>query len=251
MKTLKPITSIISVCRRYVLLLEVLIAMVLTMVLLSVLLSFYLQINKVNAAQELEQEHSFGKLFLSTRLASIIPRVVPVNNPDKDYIFFSTLNNDSETKPGTPSLFFTFDNGVKLDPDFSNHVLGRLYLSNGKLSLAIWPSTTRWSETEVPPIKNEVLFDGVEDLSFMFYLPPSRQRKIVLANRKTVFTETNLMKIETMGEWKTEWQQEYGDLPALVRIILAVKSKSKPGTLEPIVLTYPLPNSFEVIVYEQ
>lgn len=237
--------------RRYVLLLEVLIAMLLTMILLSVLLSFYIQINKLNAAQEVEQEHSFKKLFLASRLASIVPKAVPPNHPDKDFLFFSTLGNDNQTKGGTPALFFTFDNGIKLDNPFSNHALGKIYLNQeGQLSLAMWPSPIRWTDAEIPPIKREILFTEVEDLSFDFYLPPSRQRKVVLARGKKVFKETPLMKMETLGEWKTEWQQEYGDLPALVKIKMKIKSHKKPGTTEDLVLTYPLPNSFQVIVYE-
>lgn len=253
MHTSRPPSRFISVCRRYVLLLEVLIAMVLTMILLSVLLAFYIQINKINAAQEIEQEHTFGKLFLSTRLASILPKIVPANTTEKDFIFFSTYHNDGQTKGGTPSLFFTFDNAVKLDPGFSNHVLGRLYLTpDGQLSLALWPSPIRWNDAEMPPIKNEVLFEGVEDLSFEFYHPPSRQRKIILANHTPTFKDSNLMQIETLGEWKTEWQQEYGDLPALIRIklTLTAKAKSKFGNSEKLFLTYPLPNSYEIIVYE-
>ncbi len=247
MKILNLNNIYIPIQRRFVLLLEVIIAMLLTMILLSVLLSFYVQIGKINAAQEIEQERSFRKLYLSTRLSTILPRVVPVNNADKDFMFFTTMNNDSQTKGGTPALFFTFDNGVKLNPDFSNHVLAKLYLNQKKqLCLGIWPSPSRWTDAAIPPMKREVLFENVEDLSFSFYLPPSKPRAVVLSRRNPVFKETNLMKVESMGEWKSEWQQEYGDLPALLRVTLTMSTHSD----DSIILTFPLPSSFEVIVYE-
>src|SRR5437868_4723539 len=141
-------------CRSF-LLFEVLIAMSLVMVLLSSLMGFYAEINRVNVAMEKEQEISFKKLLLSTRLAAIIPQALgsPKAAPQKktpdaplpEFVFYSSMANDPYTKGGTQTLTLSFDNGINLDPAFSYHVLGRLYVNaKDQFCLAIWPSPALW-----------------------------------------------------------------------------------------------------------
>lgn len=240
--------------RRHFILLEVLIAMALTMILISILLIFYMQVNKFNSELEKKQDYSFKKLYLSTRLASVLPKAIAQNDPDKDFFFFTTTANDSSTKSGTTALMFAFNNGVKLDSAFANHVLGRLYLSSeGQFCLAIWPSPTRWTDVTVPPIKKEVLFEHVENLTFEFYIPPSKNREIIWQNHKPAITmkKTDLLKLSPIGEWKHEWQQEYEALPYMVRVTLTVGPKgTSSGKQETFTFTYPLPNSPFMIMYE-
>lgn len=235
--------------RRYFMLLEVLIALGLTMLLLSILMTFYMQISQVSAELEKEQEKSFKKLYLSTRLAAIVPKAIAPTNKDKDFFFFSASANDGLTKGGTQTLVFTFDNGVKLDTAFANHVIGRLYINQeNQFCLALWPSPKRLTDTAYPPMKHEVLFENVEDLAFEFFVPPTRNRKLVFSKSKSKFKETEFLKTETLGEWKKEWQQEYNELPSLIKIILTLKGKKEP---EKIILAYPLPLSRFVIVYDE
>lgn len=233
--------------KRYFLLLEVLIALALTMILLSTLMAFYLEVNRINIALEKEQESSFQNLLLSTRLAAILPKAISPSHKNGDY-FFYTSPGDSLSKGGSQTLTFGFDNGVNLDPDFSNHVVAKLYLNGSKqLCLAMWPSPHRWNDFEIPPMKQEILYSGVEDLAFEFYIPPYRDRKTILANNKIMGKLKNyeFLKLDPLGEWKTEWQQEYEELPVLVKIQLRLSGKEAPLTL-----TYPLPQSRLIIVYE-
>lgn len=211
-----------------------------------------MQISKVNTEMEKEQEQSFKKLYLSTRLATVIPKAISPHNSEKDFFFFSALASDNLTKNGTQTLTFTFDNGVKLDPEFANHVIGRLYLNpKNQLCLAIWPSPTRIKDTTRPPMKHEILFENVQDFSFEFFLPPSRDRKLILSNNKQTIKESEFLKIESLGEWKQEWLEEYGELPPLIKMTLTLadtnKNKENPET---IVLVYPLPLSRFIIVYQ-
>ncbi|MGZ3732859.1 MAG: hypothetical protein ACXU9U_03890, partial [Parachlamydiaceae bacterium] len=165
----KHLTSI----RRHFMLLEMLIALLLTIFLLSLLMSIYLHISKINTELEKEQDQSFKKLYLSTRLATIIPKTISSRNSDKDFFFFSALANDSLTKSGTQTLTFTFDNGVKLNPDFANHVIGRLYVNtSNQLCLAIWPYPEK-DNLQKNLSDTIVLQDNVNRCSWDFYFPPN------------------------------------------------------------------------------
>jgi hypothetical protein len=235
--------------RRYMLLVELLIAMSLTMVILSMMLVFYDQVDRANTALEKEQNQSFRKLYLSTRLAAVVPKAIAVNDSDKDFFFFSSTGIDSFALPGTSSLVFSFDNGVKLDPQFSNHVIGRLYVNHKReLCLATWPSSNRWQENGIPPMKNEVLFDNVDALSFEFFVPSSKDRQKILENNKLKFAKNEALPVEVAGSWKTEWHQEYKDLPAMIKIIIGVNS---PQQQKEIILAYPLPKSSQIILYDR
>jgi hypothetical protein len=246
-----------NVLRRCFLLFEVLIAMSLVMLLLSTLMGFYIEINRVNAVMEREQEVSFKKLLLSTRLASILPQALAapkaaaikkVTDPGGDFFFYSSLANDPFTKGGTQTLTLSFDNGINLDPAFSYHVLGRLYVNaKDQFCLAMWPSPARWDDASIPPIKHEVLFENVEDLRFEFYVPPARERKMILSNNKSKgpIKEDVLLVLSASGEWRDNWLQDYKELPSLVRVILKLKNIEIPLTF-----VYPLPQSRYIIVYE-
>lgn len=243
--------------RRPFLLFEVLIAMSLVMVLLSALMGFYIEINRLNAATEKEQEIVFKKLLLSTRLASILPQAIgspkanltkkDVSSQGGDFFFYSSPANDSFTKGGTQTLTLTFDNGINLNPSFSYHVLGRLYVdTENRFCLALWPSPTWWDEMAVPPMKHEILFENVEDLRFEFYLPPIKDRKAILPNStRGASKEDSLLILGPTGEWKDSWLQEYNELPSLIRVILTVK-----GVPTPLTFVFPLPQSRFIIVYE-
>ncbi|MBA2728426.1 MAG: hypothetical protein H0U49_09680 [Parachlamydiaceae bacterium] len=238
-----------KISRRYMLLVELLIAMSLTMVILSMMLVFYDQVDRANSALEKEQNHSFRMLYLSTRLAAVVPKAVSSNNPEKDFFFFSSTGIDSFAKPGTSSLVFAFDNGVKFDPIYSNHVIGRLYVNQqDQLCLATWPAPSRWKEGEIPPMKNEVLYDHIESLFFTFYIPPAKERQIILDNNRLKKPKNDDLPLEIAGDWKSEWSQEFKDLPALIKIFIGVNTSQ--GKQE-IVLAYPLPKSNQIILYDR
>ena len=237
-----------TISRRPMLLVELLIAMSLTMVILSMMLVFYDQVDRANSALEKEQNSSFRKLYLSTRLAAAIPKTISFNDQDKDFFFFTSSGIDSFAKSGTSSLIFAFDNGVKLDPLFSNHVIGRLYVNHkDQLCLATWPSSKRWKD-DIPPMKNEILYEHVDALSFEFFIPPAKDRQMILDKNKIKIPKNENIPLEMAGDWKKEWHQEYKDLPALMKILVGVHA---PEGEQTIVLAYPLPKSHLIVLYDR
>jgi|GEM_PF-4611512 len=227
--------------KRHVILIEVIIAMALTMTIMTLLLMFYSDISRVTSMQEKDEEANFQTLFLATRLAGVLPKAIPFGHPSNDYFFFT-----SDNKSGSPSLVFAFDNGPKLDPNISNHVIGKLYVNDqANLSLAIMASPERWKEFEFQTLEEEILFSGVEKMVLEFYAPPARDRKRILANNKNKFTESPNLILDPLGDFRKEWLQEYGDLPAIVKITLTLKGR------KPLVLSYVLPNSHLIITYDR
>lgn len=242
-----------NLTKRYVVLLEVLIAMALTMGLLSFLFASYSQIEYVDAQIEKENEHSFRKLYLSARLAAILPKAISNSaNDSPDFFFGLTQDGGNPIKSGTPSLIFAFDNGVQLDAEFSKNVLGRLYVDeSNRLCLAIWPGITRWQDPPDPPTKHEVLFENVEGIHFEFYVPPLGDRKMIWEKNERKITEGKGITFDIGGGWRSEWQPEYELLPPLIRITLTLTSKMQNGENEKVILTYPLPMSPLFILYNQ
>lgn len=232
--------------RRFVTLLEMLIAITLAMLVLSALAYFYRQIDSINQAAEVQQGELFKRLYLSTRLTDIIPKAVSPQSKKGDFYFYTNTGGNASLLPNSANLIFTYDNGIKLDQQFSNHVLGRLFVDKEKrLCIAVWPSTDRWEEFHTPQMKCEVLMEGVEGMSFRFYIPPKREWEKVwqLGKMKKVKVPEN-MPLTDVGEWRTDWPAGWEQLPAIVEIILKM-GKDKP----PLVLAYPLPNSNFMVMY--
>lgn len=170
--------------KRYFTLLEVLIGMTLAIVLLSTLSYFYQQVEWLNTEAERAQKESFQMRYVENRLAKIMPQTFSEREMKK-YFYFYTSQAEGLLK--SPSLLFTYYNGVKLDSPFSNEVLGRLYLDEQKkqLCMATWPSPKRWKLGEAPPMSKEVLMENVESLAFEFYVAPDRDRSKVIDKKST------------------------------------------------------------------
>lgn len=165
-------------------LLEVLIGMGLAMILLSTLTYFYQQVEWMNTEAERTQKENFQLRYAENRLSRIFPTTLSERTEKKHFYFF-TSNAEGMLK--TPSLVFTFNNGLKLCASFASEVLGRLYLDEQKkqLCLALWPSPKRW-ENGMPPMTKEVLLDNVESLAFNFYVAPKRDRSKVETKKTLV-----------------------------------------------------------------
>lgn len=212
---------------------EVLISMALTILAITTLLYFYYQVDEVNRSIEKVQEESFQSRYLEGRLAAVLPKIIGENDLSKDFIFATTDGKSGLTKGGTSTLLFMYDNGVDLNPDFSNHVLGRLYVSErGDLMLAMWPAPARWRSDQPVPMRKELLFEGVEEIAFGFFVPPQKDKKT---------------KVEGEG-WIDEWKNEYKQLPALVSIDLKVEREGEKETMK---YVFPLANAKDSIKYEK
>lgn len=224
--------------KRHVTLIEVIIAMSLTMIILSTLTYFYREMALLDAMGERQQQKNFQMLYVGNRLMTSIPKTV--DNNKKDFAFFTPRDIDPMFMSGSPSLIFTFDNCVKLDPLFANNVLGRLYLDNqGRLILAKWPSPIRWKDQR-PPLKKEVLMEGVKQMEFAFFSSPSRGKRA-----KNYQKQSPTDQPFPAGEWAfSEWKKDYEQLPLMMKITLTMEDDDTEY-----VFAFPLPNAKEPVIY--
>jgi type II secretory pathway component PulJ len=237
----------------HVTLLEVLIALSLAVIVLTTLNFFYRQIDSINVAMEKVQRESFQMAYIENRLSNIIPKAVftKIAGAKNDFYFFTGSDVNGLLKEGSPSLVFTFDNGVNLDKPFSNHVLGRLYLDKkGNFCLATMPSPLRWEKGGAIPIKDEILLQNVESIAFRYYAAPERNRsKISTAIKATVAQGKEVLEISPKDHWYDSWKYEYRQLPAIVKIIL--KQRVDSTTSRELTFSFPMPNSEMVVVYDK
>lgn len=241
-----------TIIKRYVSLIEVLIAICLTATILMTLTFFYQQVTQMGIEVDQISSNNFNMRYIETRLAAILPKAISETDKKNDFVFFS-VGDEGITKPGSQSLIFTYDNQVNLDKSFSGHVLGRIYLDNkGNLAIAYWPSPKRWENEENPPIKKEVLLQGVENLAFEFYVAPLTKQKQSLAPQENITTEKKPLQEQKMtepepqGEWRPQpWLQDYKQLPVMVKLIVTM-----PKGQEPLIFIYPLANGKRHIIYE-
>ena len=238
-----------SLHKCFIILLELLIAMVLAMVVLSTLTFFYHQVNLINVEMDREQNESFQKRYVENRLANILPKTLSSKDPSKDFHFFTSPDLGGLFKPGTTSLVFSFDNCVQLDKKMSYDVIGRIFLDNeGNLALAKWPSEKRWKENEASPISKEILLKNVENLSFSFYIPPERGK--TKPEEKPLGSKVKFeIPQELKGRWVAQWEKEYHQLPAIVKIIITRKNRN--GDEEMITYAFPLPHTLIPITYNE
>ena len=223
-------------------LIETMIAMLLASLILTTLMFFYQHVTRVDKEMDSLQKEHFEKLYVENRLGQILPKSI-INHKKKSACFFTEVGTGAVYKNGTTSLIFTFDNGAKLNPKFSSIVLGRLYVNQEKqLMLAIWPSPSRWSLDEPPPIHQELLMNGVEDLSFSFFIPKATSE---LPRSKK---DTNALKPLPEGTWANEWLKEYQKLPPMLRLELKLSKKKEHRVIK---YAFFLPHTKYHIAYDE
>jgi type II secretory pathway pseudopilin PulG len=229
-------------------LIELVIALSLTIVVLSTVMFLYRQMDDVNRQLEKAQQENFRMRYLGNRLAAVLPQVVSEKTNKKDFYFFTSAVNNGLFKEGTPSLVFTFDNGVDRDKLYSNHNLARLYLDpQGNLTLASWPSTNDWNENTLPPMKKQVLMENVEDLHFGFFVAPDKEWKTKkVTTSPTAAGGADTISPEPQGSWIPEWKADYKQLPAMIRLEIRRQDRK---TSE--YMVFPLPFSQKQVVYTQ
>lgn len=236
--------------RRYITFIELLIAMALTSVILTVLFYFYRDIDWLNQDMEKSQREAFKLAYVQNRLGDVLPNAVSPRTLEGDFFFFVSQDANGLLKTGNPSLVFTYNFGPNRDPQFANHDLGRLYLDKqNHLSLATMPSPNRWLPSARLKIKNEILMEDVESLSFQFYVPPDKDRSLAgnKAPRGSVGKDKiQAVEVQPKDSWHHDWKSEYQQLPSMIKVILKVKNKK-----EPLTFIYPLIFSNEIIVFDK
>jgi hypothetical protein len=229
--------------KRFITLLELVIAMTLAAIILSTLTFFYHQVNVINIEMDKEQNDSFQKRYVENRLAAIFPKTLSSKDPSNDFHFFTSPDLGGLYKRGTTSLLFAFDNCVQLDKTMAYHVIARLFLDeDGNLILAKWPAEKRWKENEAPPMTKEALLENVEDLSFSFFIPPEKGKPVAKPSQFEIPPDLK-------GRWVSEWNKEYHQLPAIIRI--QVTRKDSKGIEERITYAFPLPHAVNPITYSE
>lgn len=253
-----------KIVKRSVTLMEVLIAMVLTVLVLTTLTFFYQQVIVIGTQIDRSKEEEFYIRYVENRLSDVLPRILAPG--DKNYAFFS-LGDEGITKLGSQSLVFTFDNGVSMDKQVANSVVGRLYVDpEGRLILAYWPTPRRWDKTELPPMKKEILLSGIESMEFAFFVAPEYEpekekeapkkdegNKKEKAPKKESKEEAQKKPEEPpapvpepKGDWRVlPWLKEFKDPPVLVKMTL-----QKAGQAGKVVFMFPLSNGKAHIIYE-
>jgi len=224
--------------RRYVTLLETLIAMALVSVILTTLMGFYSQLTGIQEVVEKAQKENYSHLFAQYRLNAIFAKVVgPLTKTGKeveDFFFFTTGNG--RQAPGTEALVFVYDNGYGAGPYFSNKLIGRLYLDEyGRLILASWPTIARIDDLR-PPMMKEVLLTDVSDLRWSFYRPAAIEGK-----EKVIETEN------ASQDDISSWSVNENNLPAILRLIVRFSDPDK--TIQTAQFAHVLANTRDPVTY--
>lgn len=227
---------------RFFTLIELLVAMTLLSLLITFLFSTYSQLSVQHAEIDRVRQLTFKKRYLQNRLFYLLSRTIPnTHNNAKDFYFYTT---GVEARGAGASLTFSFDNGVDLDPFFSTNVLGMLYMDSGenergRLMFNTWP-VPRCFPDVIPPMKKEMLFEGVASLKFSFYYP------------RNPLVEMGIMKEDDKipeDQWYPEWVLDYQRLPAIVKVFVELDNvAAKEYGTHNLIFAIPLASSAKPIV---
>jgi len=135
-------------------LLEVVIALFLTAILLTELFSAYSLFHRVHIKIALQKERYLMRQAAQQRLSQVFGSIRTMPVPD----FFTTFSPLSRA----PILFFSFDNGTDLNPDFSNLIKGALFLDQQQRLLLVSYSRSGAQRTDL-------LLDKISSVSFAFF----------------------------------------------------------------------------------
>jgi hypothetical protein len=153
----------------------------------------------------------------------VFERIVNENETARKFFFYTQppLSDISSS----PSLIFTFDNGVRMNPAFSGDVLGRIFVDHeGRLCLVTWPLHV--SEPR-ELMEQEVLIDGVAKVEYSFYAAPERlndDKEIVTG--EIVDTEGKTPKKDT---WHEEWLITYKQMPSILKMTVEFADNNDEG----------------------
>jgi type II secretory pathway component PulJ len=203
--------------KSFMTLLETLIAVSLLSMLLVFVFGYFRQLAELSRMADQTQKESFQMRYLESRLAFVFERIVNESTSARKFYFY-TQPAQAEFST-SPSLIFTFDNGVRGNPTFSGDVLGRLYVDlDHRLCFAIWPLFI--SEPH-QYLQEEVLFTDVAKISYFFYAAPER----VKDEKEITSGQTNdpEKKNPERDKWhEDEWAITFEQMPSIMKIIVHV-----------------------------
>lgn len=182
-------------------LIEVIIASSLFALLLSVVFGIFWYYSQLNQSLT-KQRTSLEKLLIAqSRLQMAFTRSVFHKNCNR-YFYIEEPKSDSG-----PSLIFTFHNIVEMETEFCETVLGKLYVEDEQLCLAMWPH--KKNLTQVPTtMQKEHLLSNVTSFEIeLFAIPTSKKRQ---SNKNEVQVPE--------GKWISRWPVEYKRRPSLIKL---------------------------------
>lgn len=229
--------------RRHFTILETLIAMTLLCVFLVMIFGFFRELTTITRMTEVRQDEAFKTRYVESRLAFAFERIVNENDTNRVFYFFIEQPKGSYTR--FPSLVFTFDNEVRIDPQYSGDILARLFVDkDNQLCLVTWPLRL---ESPYEHMQKEVLLQDVEDINFELYASPSKDSK----NLAVTTTTVDPAKTEPERDlWhRNEWHNTYKQMPSIVKITLDVKDEKSKGPVKVINFAFVLPSSKNPIFY--
>lgn len=226
-------------------LLETLLGLLFLSVLLSFVFSFVVQLMFLQTATEEKENEGFMVRYLESRFGFLCARLVHENEPNRTFFFYTEPASDFSE---SASLIFTFDNGVRRDPNFSGDLLGRLCVDRDhRLVLFTWPL----KHTEIGSgMHQEVLLEGVQSLHYFFYTPPPRLSNAgAVQPTKGKGTSSELHQEPERDQWTEDvWLLGYKQMPALLRLEIE-HQKGAHLPIERFVLQFVLPASKNAIQY--
>lgn len=250
----------IKYAKRFMSMMEMLIAMTLTIGLLSALTYFYSQIELLSSASEVLQRKSFHTRYAESRLIQVFANTIPEYN-FKDtnlasaYCFFTTGDLHGFLAQNSPSLVFMYNNKAKADGNDADVCLARLFLDKeGRFCLASWEPPYEWKMGAEPPMaKIEVLMENVTLLEFEFFVAPQREEQLEplasAINEREHYYQTIEPPISPTC-WVKVWEKEYNKLPPMIKIFIRQQEKNSKGKFVDTQFAFPLPLSKDLIVYE-
>jgi hypothetical protein len=227
-------------------LLETLIAMSLVSFLLVLVFGFFYELSVLNKSTKADVKEAFVRRYAQSRLMYVFSHVVNENlNGGKEFYFFSLKDEASSD----PSLILTFDNDSVLDPHVSGNVVGRLFVADKALYLAIWPLRKKGDLTEDlgERMHMERLLDNVGQVRFKFFSAPDVEH--------TVASQTVNEENPPKGKWLGEWEKKYKQMPVIIQMEVTEGKtegkKEQKGKNEPKVHTFKfvLPSSKHPITF--
>jgi hypothetical protein len=202
--------------KRFVTLLETLIAMSLLSMLLIIIFGFFKEMSAISQMTEEKQKEAFKLRYVESRLTFVFECIVNENASDRRFFFYCEPNSDTISK--FPSLIMTYNNETRADPDFSGDVLARIYVDdNDNLCLLTWPLFFDKQQPLEP--QQEVLCKNVSNLAFKFYAAPQR------LNSKNFIDPGKIdpNKPERDRWYENEWLKVFDEMPSIIQIHLEVK----------------------------
>ncbi len=189
-------------------LLEIVIALFLTGIILTTLLVFFKDYSLTNIKLKTVKEHVLARQTCYLRLNNLFSSMQTPKNGTSG--FYTDTYNESAKE----ALFFTFNNGADLDPDFCNTLKGVLYLTKGgALHLII--------QGEGGKTRKEVLFQNLSQFTLQFF-------------------------DEEEKNWSPSWPRSKEKPPLMLKIELPEKKEK-----EPLVFSFFLPGVHPIIYEEQ